>query len=83
MRVLMLTPATPYLPTHDRASAQQAWASSVAASVVRVPVKRWRQPLTGAAADGVAAFRAAALAAIADFAPDVVHLEGSRLAVAA
>jgi glycosyltransferase involved in cell wall biosynthesis len=108
MRVLMLAPATPYLPTHDRARlvsayllahvaerhrvalvvpeargetpAQQAWASALAASVVRVPVKRWRQPLTGAAADGVAAFRAAALAAIADFAPEVVHVEGALLA---
>src|SRR5216117_3185591 len=56
--------------------AQSAWASSLVTSAVRVPVKRWRQPLTGAPGDGIAAFRAVALQAIAASTPDVVHLEG-------
>jgi glycosyltransferase involved in cell wall biosynthesis len=60
--------------------AQQAWASTLAACTLRVPVKRWRQPLTGAPADGIAAFRAAALRAIEEWGPDVVHLDGALLA---
>jgi len=60
--------------------AQSAWAASLVASTVRVPVKRWRQSLTGAPGDAVAALRAAAVQAIAGSTPDVVHLEGALLA---
>ena len=60
--------------------AQSAWAASLVASTMRVPVKRWRQSLTGAPGDAVAALRAAAVQAIAGSTPDVVHLEGALLA---
>src|SRR5881409_1338289 len=60
--------------------AQRAWPASVAAATTHVPVKRWRQTLTGAPADGLAAMRTAALASINAWAPDVVHLEGALLA---
>ena len=60
--------------------AQQAWAASLVALARRAPVNRWRQSVTGAPGDGVAAFRKAALETIAAWAPDVVHLEGALLA---
>jgi polysaccharide biosynthesis protein PslH len=60
--------------------AQQGWASSLVTATVRVPVKRWRHPFTGAVGDGPAAFRAAAMEAIERWRPHVAHLEGSALA---
>jgi len=60
--------------------AQQAWAASLVALARRAPVNRWRQSVTGAPGDGVAAFRKAALETVAAWAPDVVHLEGALLA---
>src|SRR5438094_10169438 len=60
--------------------AQQAWAASLVALARRAPVSRWRQSVTGAPGDGVAAFRKAALETLAAWAPDVVHLEGALLA---
>ena len=74
-QITLITPAL-----RGDTPAQSAWASSLVTSAVRVPVKRWRQPLTGGPGDGVAAFRAAALQAIAASRPDVVHLEGALLA---
>src|SRR6266850_718314 len=72
--IALITPETP-----GDTPAQRAWASSVAAVVTRVPVKRWRHAL-GAPADGLAAMRAAARAAIDEWRPDIVHLEGTLLA---
>ena len=60
--------------------AQRGWAASVAAATTYVPVRRWRQSLTGTPADGLAAMRAGALGAIDAWTPDVVHLEGALLA---
>jgi glycosyltransferase involved in cell wall biosynthesis len=65
----------------DRAetAAQRAWLSTVAARVTRVPAGRWRHPRTGGAG-GLGAFRLAARRAVAEFCPDLVHLEGAWLA---
>jgi len=74
-QIALITPEAP-----GDTPAQRAWASSVAAAVTRAPVTRWRQPLTGAPGDGAAAMRATARQVIAEWAPDVVHLEGALLA---
>lgn len=58
---------------------QRAWAASMAVTTTWVPVKRWRHAF-GAPADGLGAVRAAARAAIDEWRPDVVHLEGALLA---
>ena len=68
---------TPEVPADT--PAQRAWPTSLAA-VTRVPLTRWRQPFTGAPAEGLAAVRAVALKAVAEWRPDVVHLEGMLLA---
>jgi glycosyltransferase involved in cell wall biosynthesis len=60
--------------------AQQAWAAAVAAWTARVPAGRWRHPLTGTPAEGLTALREAALHAVVEWAPDLVHLEGTLLA---
>src|SRR2546423_13603805 len=59
--------------------AQQAWAASLVALARRAPVSRWRQSVTGAPGDGVAAFRQAAPGTGAPGAPRAVHPEGARL----
>jgi glycosyltransferase involved in cell wall biosynthesis len=60
--------------------AQQAWAAAVAACTTRVPAGRWRHPLTSTPAEGLTALRQAALRAVVEWAPDLVHLEGALLA---
>ena len=60
-------------------AAQRAWLSTEADRVIRVPAGRWRHPAIGGAG-GLGAFRVAARRAVAEFCPDVVHLEGAWLA---
>jgi glycosyltransferase involved in cell wall biosynthesis len=60
--------------------AQRGWAASVATAVTHVPATRRRLPLPSARGEALAPVRAAALQAIAEWTPDVVHLEGTPLA---
>jgi glycosyltransferase involved in cell wall biosynthesis len=60
--------------------AQQAWAAALAVCTTRVPAGRWRHPLTSTPAEGLAAMREAALRAIVEWTPDLVHIEGTLLA---
>jgi polysaccharide biosynthesis protein PslH len=59
---------------------QRAWPAGVAAWTRSVPAGRWRHPLSSTPAEGVAALRDAALRAVADWAPDLVHAESALLA---
>ena len=58
---------------------QRAWPSALAERVVRVPAGRGRLGLTGGG-DRLASLRAAANQTAAEFAPDVIHVEGAGLA---
>ncbi len=108
MRILIVSPVTPYLPSHDGARAvvahlvrnlgsvhtvglvaattpadtpeQRQWASGLCAWTRVVSAGRWRSSLSLQPGEGVARVRAAVLEAVRDFAPDVLHLEGSVLA---
>src|SRR3989442_4976523 len=108
MRILIVSPVTPYLPSHDGARAvvahlvrnlgsvhtvglvaattpadtpeQRQWASGLCAWTRVVSAGRWRSSLSLQPGEGVAGVRAAVLEAVRDFAPDVLHLEGSVLA---
>jgi glycosyltransferase involved in cell wall biosynthesis len=73
--IALVAPQTP-----GDTPAQRAWAASLAAAVTHVPVTRWRHALTGAPGDALAAVRAAVRRVMAEWAPDVVHLEGPLLA---
>jgi glycosyltransferase involved in cell wall biosynthesis len=108
MRILVVSPVTPYLPSHDGARAvvahlvrslapvhavglvsattaadtpeQRQWSSGLCAWTRLVSAGRWRHPLSLQPAEGVSRLREAMLEALRDFAPDVLHLEGSELA---
>lgn len=108
MRILVVSPVLPHLPSHDAARlgsshlvdqlserhavgvvaatagadtpAGRRWLSARTAHVLTVPARRWRHPLSGRPADGLAALAAAVRRAAGDLRPDVVHLEGSVLA---
>src|SRR5205823_1859249 len=108
MRILIVSPVTPYLPSHDGARAvvahlvrnlgsvhtvglvaattpadtpeQRQWASGLCTWTRVVSAGRWRSSLSLQPGEGVARVRAAVLEAVRDFAPDVLHLEGSVLA---
>jgi len=60
--------------------AQQAWPMAAAAWTARVPAGRWRHALTGTPAEGLAALRQAVVRAVADWAPELVHADGTLLA---
>lgn len=56
------------------------WTAARAAFVTTVAGARWRHPLSGAPAEGLAALQCAVVAAAERFAPDVLHLDGAMLA---
>ncbi len=60
--------------------AQRRWAAAHCAFCHILPPARWRNPLTGRPAAGLEAVRAAVVAAITRFQPDVLHLEGPIVA---
>lgn len=59
---------------------QRRWATRHCASVETVDPGPWRARFAPTPAAGLAAVRAAVLAAVDRFGPDVIHLEGSMLA---
>jgi len=59
---------------------QRAWVASRVTRFTQPAPGPWRHPLTGAAGAGLLAMRAAALRAIWEWRPDVVHLDGGVLA---
>src|SRR3989442_781498 len=60
--------------------AQRGWLTSRAARVETVSGAPWRRAWSGRPADGLDALAATARRVAADFAPDVIHLEGAVLA---
>ena len=108
MRILVVSPVLPHLPSHDAARlapshlieqlserhavgviaatgsadtpAARAWLGARAAWLETLPARRWRHPISGRPADGLAALAAAVRRAGVEFRPDVVHLEGTLLA---
>ena len=108
MRILLVSPVTPYLPSHDGARTvvahlirslasvhslglvsattaadtpeQRQWPSGLCTWTRLVSSRRGRHPLSLPHADDASRLRGAVLEGIRDFAPDVLHLEGSELA---
>src|SRR5262245_16727841 len=108
MRILVVSPVTPYLPSHDGARTmvahlvrslapvhsmalvsattaadtpeQRQWSAGLCGWTRLVSAGRWRHPLSLHPAEGVSRLRDAVLEGVRDFAPDVLHLEGSELA---
>ena len=108
MRVLVVTPVLPHLPSRDAVRlapshlvdhltarhtvgvvaattgldtpGRRAWLAARSTWLETVPAARWRHPISGRPADGLQTLAAAVRRACAEFAPDVVHLEGAVLA---